>query len=247
MLAWDASPPGLYLRAWEQQRFDEALADIFGYYAVQLGNPGLDTLAMSRIQHLWHADLAAAEEQAVWRPDLRLNPAALPLDAASVDLVTLPRTLEQHVDPHTVLREVERVLVPEGRVAISGINPWSLWGLRHWRTGVPPVTGELIAPRRLRDWLRLLGFEVESARYGCWRPATPSARRLERSAWMDRLGPRVAPRGGGAYFLVAVKRVHGALMMPRGWKERRRELAGAPVSIAGKLDVPADATKKVPS
>ena len=31
------------------------------------------------------------------------------------------------------LREVERVLVPEGRVVIFGLNPMSLWGLRQRR------------------------------------------------------------------------------------------------------------------
>jgi ubiquinone/menaquinone biosynthesis C-methylase UbiE len=55
------------------------------------------------------------------------------LPKASLDLVTLPHTLEMHVDPHATLREVERVLVPEGRVVICGLNPASLWGLRQRR------------------------------------------------------------------------------------------------------------------
>lgn len=40
------------------------------------------------------------------------------------------------IDPHAALREVERVLVPEGRVVISGLNPTSLWGLRQRRARV---------------------------------------------------------------------------------------------------------------
>jgi ubiquinone/menaquinone biosynthesis C-methylase UbiE len=48
--------------------------------------------------------------------------------------VVLPHTLEFSADPHHVLREVERVLVPEGRVVISGFNPASLWGLRQGRS-----------------------------------------------------------------------------------------------------------------
>jgi hypothetical protein len=44
--------------------------------------------------------------------------------------VVLPHALELARDPHHALREVERVLVPEGRVVISGFNPASLWGLR---------------------------------------------------------------------------------------------------------------------
>ena len=59
--------------------------------------------------------------------------AALPFPANSLDLVVLPHTLELHADPQPTLREVERVLVPEGRVVISGFNPASLWGLRQRR------------------------------------------------------------------------------------------------------------------
>jgi ubiquinone/menaquinone biosynthesis C-methylase UbiE len=40
----------------------------------------------------------------------------LPLAANSIDLVVMPHTLEFAPDPHQMLREVERVLVPEGQV-----------------------------------------------------------------------------------------------------------------------------------
>ena len=33
-------------------------------------------------------------------------------------------------EPHGILREVDRVMMPEGRLVIVGFNPWSLWGLR---------------------------------------------------------------------------------------------------------------------
>ena len=142
----------------------------------------------------------------------------------------LPHTLELSLDPHATLREVERVLVPEGRVVISGLNPASLWGLRWQRArwcrrfglGEPdgPEDTECIGHWRLRDWLRLLSFEVESARFGCWRPALTSARWLERLAWMDRAGARWWPVFGAAYFIVAVKRVQGLRLLEPAWKAR---------------------------
>jgi hypothetical protein len=36
---WFETPPGRYLLEWERARFDEAVADIFGYHALQLGLP----------------------------------------------------------------------------------------------------------------------------------------------------------------------------------------------------------------
>jgi SAM-dependent methyltransferase len=143
-------------------------------------------------------DTAAASRLA-----LRADYAALPFPERSLDMVVLPHTLELNVDPHATLREVDRVLVPEGRVVICGLNPASLWGLRQRRAHLTrrlgirepylPDTGEFIGYWRMRDWLRLLGFEVESSRFGCYRPAVRSARWLARFEWMDRLGERWWP------------------------------------------------------
>ena len=59
----------------------------------------------------------------------------LPFDAQSIDLILLPHALEFIDNPHEVLREVDRVLRPEGRVLILGFNPWSLFGLRRVWSG----------------------------------------------------------------------------------------------------------------
>lgn len=244
--------------AWEQARLDEAVADIFGYHSLQLGLPMLDGLRTNRMPYQWLAlgqeavqcpmpspsAQAGGDDDAPWRRrtvDLLAEPVALPFPDASLDLIVMPHTLELSIDPHAALREVERVLVPEGRVVISGLNPASLWGLRQRRarlyqrlgrgTLYLPDVGEFIAYRRLRDWLQLLSFEVESARFGCYRPAVRSAQWLERLGWMDPLGERWWPILGAAYFLVAVKRVHGMRLLGPAWRSnRQRSAATVPVA-----------------
>jgi SAM-dependent methyltransferase len=67
------------------------------------------------------------------QPALVTDFSALPFEENSLDLVVLPHSLELNLDPHTTLREVERVLVPEGKVVICCLNPASLWGLRQRR------------------------------------------------------------------------------------------------------------------
>jgi SAM-dependent methyltransferase len=165
---------------------------------------------------------------------------ALPFPANSLDLVVLPHSLELASDPHATLREVERVLVPEGRVVICGLNPASLWGFRQRRTHLYHRLGfgrrylpheEFIGYRRLRDWLRLLGFEVEVGRFGCYKPALSSENWLRRFNWMDWAGARWWPILGAVYFLVAVKRVRGMTLLSPAWKAPRA-LATAPVSVA---------------
>jgi SAM-dependent methyltransferase len=274
---WFQTPPGRYLLEWEQTQFDEAVTNLFGYNALQLGLPELRALQANRMPHRW---LALPEEllgeasvgmgTAGWdapvqiglgglplnadadhfapRVALVTNAAALPFPAASLDLLVLPHTLEFSADPHHVLREVERVLVPEGRVVISGFHPHSLWGLRQGRARLAsrlgmghlgisrlylPEAGEFIAPGRLKDWLRLLSFEVESERFGCYRPAMKTEKWLQRFAWMDRAGPRSWPIFGSVYFQVAVKRVRGMRLLGPAWKPRHSGVA-TPVSVANR-------------
>ncbi|MDM7942654.1 MAG: class I SAM-dependent methyltransferase [Hydrogenophaga sp.] len=259
---WFQTPPGQYLLGWEQAQFDLAVADLFGYNALQLGLPELQTLRSNRMPHRWlalpeetlPASTAAVDAGGAAGAPPRLNvalvtdAAALPFPAASLDLVVLPHTLELSADPHQVLREVERVLVPEGRVVISGFNPGSLWGLRQGRArlcermGVSmlgasnlflPDAGDFIGPWRLRDWLQLLSLELESDRYGCYRPAMKTDQWLQRAAWMDRAGARWWPIFGAVYFVVAVKRVRGMRLLGPAWKPRRAA-SPAPVPVANR-------------
>ena len=41
---WFGSAPGRYLLDWEQARYDELVADVFGFHALQLGLPALQGL-----------------------------------------------------------------------------------------------------------------------------------------------------------------------------------------------------------
>jgi SAM-dependent methyltransferase len=236
--AWLRTPPGQYLLGWEQQRLDQEVTDAFGFHALQLGLPELEGLRANRMPHRWVATDSLYVPEALPMPppqdslittlaaqepiNLHCEFDALPFPDASVDLVVLPHALELARDPHRTLAEVERVLVPEGRVVIAGFNPASLWGLRQGAGRVQrsvglargsrpylPRAGEFIGFWRLRDWLRLLSFEIEGGEFGCYRPPLRSQRWLDRYAWMDTVGDRWWPVLGAVYFLTAVKRVRG--------------------------------------
>lgn len=249
---WLRTPAGRYLLDWEQQHLDRAVVDIFGFHALQLGLPELDALRANRMPHRWLSnDLLPAEAgslHTVTTPNaavaLHCDFDALPFDAQSLDLVVLPHALELARDPHLTLREVERVLRPEGRVVIVGFNPTSLWGLRqrlgrmHRGVGLGrgkhlflPSQGEFIGYRRLRDWLRLLSFEVEAGRFGCYRPPVRTDHWLARYDWMEAFGERWWPVFGAVYSLTAVKRVRGMRLVGLVRKERVNAKA-APAVVA---------------
>jgi SAM-dependent methyltransferase len=249
---WLQTSAGRYLLAWEQQRLDAAVSDIFGFHALQLGWPELDGLAANRMPHRWRAlDNANGASSAPWvgassalvATTLVCEFEALPFPTASLDLVVMPHALELARDPHQVLREVERVLVPEGRVVIVGFNPTSLWGLRQrcarMRNGLGlgrergmfmPRAADFIGYWRLRDWLRLLSFDIEAGRFGCYRPPLASERWLSRFQWMENAGDRWWPVLGAVYFMVAVKRVRGMRLV--GLAKTQRTKAKAAPAVA---------------
>jgi len=243
---WLQTPAGRYLLEWEQRHIDTAVADLFGFHALQMGLAELDALRANRMPHRWLATESLQRPGAPSDGDapahkaaaLALDFDALPFDSQSLDLVVLPHTLELARDPHQTLREVERVLVPEGRVVVVGFNPASLWGLRQRLGRVRralgrrrelflPNAGEFLGYRRLRDWLRLLSFEVEAGRFGCYRPPVASEKWLARYEWMDHSGERWWPVFGAVYFVVAVKRVRGMRLVGLV-REQRVRANGAP-------------------
>jgi SAM-dependent methyltransferase len=255
---WLAIPPGQALLQWEQVQMDRLVSDVFGFHALQLGLPELDALRANRIQHRW---LAVDTAYQGWTPPppgplsnpgvaqepgasglglgLRCDFESLPFPSNSLDLVVMPHALELARDPHHTLREVARVLVPEGRVVIAGFNPTSLWGLwqRMGRWGVNRALvlpqGEFVGYWRLRDWLRLLDMEVETGCFGFYRPMIRNEAWWKRSEWMEHAGERWWPVLGGVYLLVAVKRSRGMRLVGKVRKPVRAPSA-APAVVANR-------------
>ena len=223
---WLQTPAGLYVRAWEQQCLDSLTVDIFGYNAVQIGLPQLDALAASRMPNKWLLDSRlpgpAPQES---RTTLVAAFDELPFDSHSLDLVVLPHVLEFAAEPHQVLREVERVLIPEGQVIICGFNPTSLWGARHVLRRVGgasflPPTESLITMPRMKDWLKLLNMGDSHSHLGCYAPACRTEKWLQRYAFMDNAGPRWWPFFGGVYVIQAIKRVKGMHLIGPAWAKK---------------------------
>lgn len=212
---WLASSPGQYVLAREQAYFDEAVADIFGYHALQLGLEQVDLLRASRIP----LRLQAGPQGAV---GLRADFRDLPIDSNSVDLMLLPHTLEFSQNPHQVVRETARVLRPEGQVIISGFNPLSLWGLRRSAGSRRdfPWQGHFIHLTRVKDWFALVGLEIVAGSMACYAPPCREQKWLDRFAFMEKAGDRWWPIAGGVFFLQAIKRVRGMRLIVPKWSER---------------------------
>lgn len=195
------SAAGQALFAAETQFFAAECQDIFGQTAVQLGGGVWQALQNAQVPR--KIVLAQSLDEpchivADWQQ--------LPLSSESVDAIILPHSLNFHAHPHTLLREVYRVLRGEGRLIITGFNPLSLWYFS-------PKCGKILPPRqrfiqlaRLKDWLALLGFELNTGRFMQYTPPVFHHTALKYLNFMNLAGDRWLPSCAAVYGISAIKR-----------------------------------------
>ena len=214
---WLQSPPGQYVLNWEQTCFDRIVDNVFGFHALQIGLPQINTLRENRMPLqvlLVHAnDNIDARPSATWHY-IKAETAELPFASESIDLIVLPHVLEFASDPHQILREVDRVLRPEGRLVISGFNPASLWGMRQYISrliGSPylPRDGQFIGLLRIKDWLQLLNFSLDRGHFGCYKLPLSGESGMARMDFMEPAGNRWWPIFGAVFLVSAIKRQQG--------------------------------------
>ncbi len=235
---WFDSPLGRSLQAHEAHHLRTMLPNLYGTVAAQLGRIGeLDLMdaciAPTRILLDDHGGPGSCR--------VRSTPEELPLDTKSTDVMILPHTLDFCDDPHQVLREVSRVLRPEGHVVILGFNPMSLWGFRRLvarRPRVAPWCGKFFRLSRIKDWLALLDFETTHGMMLYYRPPLGNEGFMQRLHFLDKMGDRWWPMMAGVYLVVAKKRVVGVTPLPLSWKTKRAVAAGATQPAARGMILP---------
>jgi len=221
---WYRTPLGQAVNEQETRALEAVLPKLFGYHILQLSShTENEYLSKSLIRHQIILDYDSLSS------DVAINVSAtahqIPIASDSTDVVLLPHTLDIDMNPHLVLREADRILVPEGRIVIQGFNPWSSWGCRRllnlWK-GASPYNLHFISPSRLKDWLVLLGFEIESVHMTFFRPPLSHPFFMERLQVMDSLGAKFWPAFGASYLVVAKKQVSTLTPIKPRWFLRRR-------------------------
>lgn len=223
--AWLRHGFGRWVAREEQRLCREALADVFGLYAVQLGGEGRE-LATSPVRHKILIARGGGALRADWRE--------LPLESDSLDCIVLVHALEAAADPRAVLREAVRALRPEGRLIILGFNRWSLLSL----AANAPWRRRWLSVPRINDWLSLLEMQPLGGAYAVFLlPWRACLRRKWRLRWLELAGRRWWPLAGGIFVLHTVKRRHSVrLIMPSAFRRHHKDpsLASYPPS-AGKV------------
>jgi SAM-dependent methyltransferase len=227
--AWSGTPLGTATLACERLLAGRFMDQLFGYYLVQLGHWG-GTEALTESCRVRHHRLVDPQAPA----DIIAPLDALPLASNSVDVVLLPHTLEFCDNPHGVLREANRVLMPGGHLLMLGYSRYSLWGLREAFRRPPFGDGaKLIAERRLGDWMGLLGLELTRMERYLYRLPINHGWLSRRSRWLENWGRSAIPGPwpAAAYAALFRKQALGGHVIRPKW--RKRQTAGRPTAVSG--------------
>ncbi|WP_444994571.1 class I SAM-dependent methyltransferase [Aliikangiella sp. IMCC44359] len=193
------------------------LAQVFGYHA----------LLYSSLAKTLCSDALCIKQQVVIGKEgenisLKCHFEELPIASDSIDLALLPGVLQQSHNPHQVLREVERVLIPEGVVVLIGRNPLSWQGISQrikQRNVKPEHKFKDISRGRIGDWFRLLGLEAESIIN-----ISVTNDRLQKSHsyfWVKRLGQIFCDYFCSYYIIVARKKVSTLTPIRPSWRRNK--------------------------
>lgn len=224
---WYRSELGQQLAENESNKLSETLPNLFGYHLLQLGRLcDTDWLASSRISHCAVMDFQTGSEYTDERGFNGL-PDQLPIQTDSIDVLLLPHILEFSQRPHAILREAERVLIPEGHLVMLVFNPRSIWLLWRWLFSwrrTMPWCGRFLSTARIRDWMELLGFEIVHMQGYFYRPPLRNRSVMQRLGVLERLGNKIWPVLGAGNLIVARKRVVTVTPIRPRWRPQRERV-----------------------
>lgn len=188
-----------------QTYLDEWCPKFFGYHLLKIGGLSCEfSTSHCQIKHQICLDVQSE------LLDIQADAFDLPFFEKSIDAVLLMHQLDYSPDPHRLLREVDRVLIDDGYLVLSGFNPISLFGLKqalpcpkkfrqkHHR----PSFSRMYMPSRIHDWLSLLNYEIMVCEVSGLFPFFRQGLRL----WVDQSCQCGAQTFGSEYFIVARKR-----------------------------------------
>lgn len=220
------TPKGRSLLTDERLLIEKSLEKVFGYYLVQLGiSSNEDLIQNSRISRKVIADsvfpthLSAEKVQEFVQTDLNY----LPFKDDSVDAVVMTHTLESVSDPYHLLRQVDKMLVPEGHILITGFNPFGCQVIRQ-KMGENRLIfkqANLVKESRVVDWLNVLGYQIQKISYSSLSCVTkdiatyqPSRFLLAMEYCMDKVGLDL----GNLYCILAKKKVGSPTPVGLNWR-----------------------------
>ena len=217
---WQDLPLGDELKCLIESEIAEVSRKFFGYHLVRLGHLSSQIeLSACPIKH--QINITSNSQTYT---SLVATPDDLPVSENSVDAFLLAHELDFARDPHQILREIDRTIMPNGYIVITGFNPLSLCGLFKY---LPINKGSILhdarffSCARVKDWLQLLGFEIVDVKHLLFNELFLQ-RKLRSSSKWNQWCHQYLPLLTTMYVIVARKRVIPLSMIKPKWKAKAK-------------------------
>ncbi|KMT66483.1 class I SAM-dependent methyltransferase [Catenovulum maritimum] len=235
---WSDLPSGLFVQKQIERHLNPWLPKVFGYHFLKLGrlSTAINTTNCS-IKH--QVNVGNEGHNLGVLADIH----HLPFSENSVDGILLAQSLDFTSDPHQVLREAHRVLIPDGYIFITGFNPISLTGICRYLPGMKKNllnNARFFSVNRIGDWLNLLGCEVIDDSRFILSPLTGGSNKYKpkflRQSWFSSLSYKYFNRLGSVYLIVARKRELPLTPIKPKWKVKPKLQTVTNVRIKAGVD-----------
>lgn len=204
-ISWQALPNGEVVKKAIEDQLAPWWPKFFGYHLIKLGALSAEiTIPSCTINSQVNINNRGDFTDVIGDID------DLPLLEHSVDVCLLSHALEFSLDPHHVVREANRVIIPNGYLIITGFNPFSLAGLNRflpYRKNKTPWNEHFFTPMRVKDWLHLMGFEILADQRCLHTNLTGQVSVDSTNNQWHRFAKNYLPALGSVYVIVAKKRV----------------------------------------
>jgi hypothetical protein len=100
-----------------------------------------------------------------------------------------------------------------------------------WRRRIP-WCGRFFSMVRIKDWLSLLGFQIEHVHRLYFRPPVKTDALRDRLYWLEWMGAKAWPIMAAVYIVVARKTELGVTPLAPAWKRRRSVAPGLADPVA---------------
>ncbi len=230
---WYQSELGQRLLSELEAELEPVLSTSFGYYALHIGCIALAAgfREQCRVRHYFTLSHSAG------KAGVQGNPHAIPIATDSVDLVVIAHGLTQAEDPHAILREAYRILIPNGKLVIIDFNPLSAWGIRRGfqlNRRNAPWQGHYYSASRLRDWMRLLGLDERQCKSLGYMLPIRKWSVAKHFGWVEALQRRWMGFSGGLNLLVYQKNITPLTPARHRWRRRKLIQGGVPNPSVGR-------------
>ena len=163
LFGWYQTPRGKLLKELEADYLQKSITVSCQQIILQIGGLGWESEFIDCTLYKKYTVLDAKSLGCDIAIKILAKAYCLPVQSESIDMIIVPHMLEFDTHRFQTMREIERVLKPEGLVVILNFNPWSFW-VRYqflWdKKMADSWGGHFLSRARVFDWLKLLNFEV---------------------------------------------------------------------------------------